>query len=464
MQAVASTTKRVSCVLWSEIEKWTPVSFLLRFGRLPDGWRLITVKNFATQLDNKEKVEPDMEYRMAGVRWYGEGVFVRESVIGKEQSSKYLYPLKPGAIIYNRLFAWKESFAVVPEELAGYYVSSEFPQFEIDQSIVLARYIYLLLNTKKIIGAVNAASIGSAAISRNRFKESDFLEFKVPIPPLPIQYEIVAHWDAAQASIIATKARVAEINNEIQALFLADLGLPTPSRFTPPKCFVANLKSFERWSVSYNQAAMSMIDLTRGRYPVVDLGSILELVQYGTSEKANIKVVGTPVLRIKNIKDGRIDVSELKYVSLGKKTIDGLCLVDGDILIIRTSGSRDLVGSCAVFHEEGEFVFASYIIRLRPSSEMALSDYVAWYINSPIGRQQVNSLSREIMQNNINSQELRSLRLPLPPLEDQKEIMAHIEAGRSEIVHKTETVNRLLSQSRIAIEEMILGTRPVEVH
>jgi hypothetical protein len=44
------------------------------------------------------------------------------------------------------------------------------------------------------------------------------------------------------------------------------------------------------------------------------------------------------------------------------------------------------------------------------------------------------------------------------------EIMEHIDAGRGEIAHKTETVNRLLGQSRIAIEEMILGTRPVEVH
>ncbi|MGD9788862.1 MAG: hypothetical protein AB7U30_13060, partial [Sulfuricellaceae bacterium] len=175
MEAVAPISKRPSCILWSEIEKWTPESLLLRFGKLPEGWRLLPVGAFATQLENKEKVEPESEYRMAGVRWYGEGVFHRETVVGKEQSANYLYPLKPGAIIYNRLFAWKESFAVVPEDLNGYYVSNEFPQFEIDQAIALPKYVYLLFNTKKIIGAVNAASIGSAAISRNRFKESDFL-------------------------------------------------------------------------------------------------------------------------------------------------------------------------------------------------------------------------------------------------------------------------------------------------
>jgi restriction endonuclease S subunit len=233
-------------------------------------------------------------------------------------------------------------------------------------------------------------------------------------------------------------------------------------RSNPPKCFLSNWKKFKRWSTGYNQAVMSMIDLTSGKYPVVNLGSILELVQYGTSEKANINGIGIPVLRIKNIKGGRIDVSELKHVPLGVRTLQGLRLVNGDILIIRTSGSRDLVGTCAVFQEEGEFVFASYLIRLRPSSEKALPDYIAWYINSPLGRQQVDSLSRQIMQNNINSQELRILQVPLPPLEVQKEIMEHVEAGRCEIVQQKGNADLLYRQTGIALEEMILGTRPVE--
>jgi type I restriction enzyme S subunit len=64
-------------------------------------------------ISNVVKVQPDAEYKMAGVRWYGEGVFHRETVRGDSTSSQYLAPLIPGALIYNRLFAWKASFAVV---------------------------------------------------------------------------------------------------------------------------------------------------------------------------------------------------------------------------------------------------------------------------------------------------------------------------------------------------------------
>ena len=88
---------------------------------------------------------------MAGVKWYGDGVFHRETVIGKEQSANYLYPLRPGAIIYNRLIAWKESFAVVPDDFAGLYVSNEFPQFEINKAVALPEYVYLLFTSKKVI-------------------------------------------------------------------------------------------------------------------------------------------------------------------------------------------------------------------------------------------------------------------------------------------------------------------------
>jgi len=194
----------------------------------------------------------------------------------------------------------------------------------------------------------------------------------------------------------------------------------------------------------------------------VNLGSFLEMVQYGTSEKANSDKVGIPVLRINNIKDGKIDISDLKHILLEETTLESLCLQDGDILIIRTSGSRGLVGTCAVFHKPGIYVFASYLIRLRVSPEKADPDYIAWYINSTIGRRQVDSLSRKIMQNNINSQELRRLQIALPPLEIQHGIMNRVAEGRAEIDNEREVSQRLRWKTRINIEEMILGIRPVE--
>jgi len=253
MEVATVSKRRPICLRWSNVEKWTPTSAHLRFGKLPEGWRLLPVSGFATQIDNKEKVSPEDEYRMAGVKWYGEGVFHRETVIGREQSANYLYPLKPGCIIYNRLFAWKESFAVVPEEMSGFHVSNEFPQFEIDQSIALPKFVYLLFITKKVIGAVNAASIGSAAISRNRFKESDFLGFKVPIPPLSIQLKIVAYWENAQLERAAADSALLALASELNSWLTKQTKMF--SQVTRSKVFLANYEKVQQWDVKAGRAA-----------------------------------------------------------------------------------------------------------------------------------------------------------------------------------------------------------------
>jgi len=92
-----------------------------------------------------------------------------------------------------------------------------------------------------------------------------------------------------------------------------------------------------------------------------------------------------------------VDTTELKHLELPDKVRCGLLLADGAILVIRTSGSRDLVGTCAVFHEPGEYVFASYLIRLRPNPGKANPDFIVWFLNSSLGRQQVDATSRQIM-------------------------------------------------------------------
>ncbi len=194
----------------------------------------------------------------------------------------------------------------------------------------------------------------------------------------------------------------------------------------------------------------------------MDLGELLSYVQYGTSDKAHATDEGIPVLRISNIKEGLVTFSDLKYIHLPDKTLENLKLVDGDILIIRTSGSRDLVGTCAVFHASGNFVFASYLIRLRINRRKALSNFVAYFINSPLGRQQIDMISRQIMQNNINSQELRSLRIPVPPLHVQQEIVDMLNRQRQRITEARKVAEERQARATCKVEEMILGIRPVK--
>ena len=451
-----STAAKPRYINFSELDRWDVKYFS---GRIKSKYPLVSLATFVCE--HNEKVRPfnfpEETFKILGVN-NTDGIFHAYDALGKEIKQPYK-KVSAGNFAYNPYRINVGSIGWVPDEHDGAFISPAYVVFSIDATIILPELFWFILKSEFFNKTLRAATAGSVRMNLTY----PLLEtLKIPIPPLSIQQKIVAHWKASQQTVITTNECAVQIEKKIQERFLSDLGLPKPKRSIPPKCFAANWESFERWSVSYNQAVMSMVDLTRGNYPVVELGSILEMVQYGTSEKANTSEKGTSVLRMNNIKDGYLDYSNIKHVALTKKTREALLLVDGDILFNRTN-SKELVGKCAVFHSHDEYVFASYLIRVKPDKDMAISDFVAYCINSVIGRQQIDALSRQIIgQANINSQELRSLRLPLPPIDSQQEIMARIDAGRNEVIQQMETVTQLQNQTQSEIERMILGTLSME--
>lgn len=149
-------------------------------------YRSVRLDRILEQVEVSVSVVRDESYRLLGVRWWGEGAFVRESVTGGVIKAKKLYRVSAGWVVYNRLFAKRGSFAVLNEEHEGCYVSAEFPTFKvrdgINNSWLIARYIVHCLNSPQGIEEVDALSTGSTKRSRGRLTEAPFLEMEVRIP------------------------------------------------------------------------------------------------------------------------------------------------------------------------------------------------------------------------------------------------------------------------------------------
>ena len=188
-----AAVQRAHAVWFSALDRWIVPTVLVTAEQLPADWHVVRVGGLVRQVNDRVKVEPDGDYKMLGVKWYGEGAFHRETVRGARMSAGWVTSAVPGAFIYNRLFAWKASFAVVPAEHGDGFVSGEFPQFDPDESKVLADYLYLFFTSPSTLRAVSRDSVGSAAVSRNRFKEASFLEYQIPLPPLGTQREVRCH-------------------------------------------------------------------------------------------------------------------------------------------------------------------------------------------------------------------------------------------------------------------------------
>lgn len=132
-------------------------------------------------------VNPEMLYPLLGVRWWGDGTFVKEAKRGSEIRAKNLFVVSSGSFIYNRLFAFRGSFAIVPPEQDGCFVSGEFPtlvakEAQGEAGLLLLRYLAYLMNTPHMLAVVDALSTGSTRTSRNRFSVDDLLSLSVPVP------------------------------------------------------------------------------------------------------------------------------------------------------------------------------------------------------------------------------------------------------------------------------------------
>ncbi|HLY56072.1 MAG TPA: N-6 DNA methylase [Stellaceae bacterium] len=146
----------------------------------------VRLSDILEEIETKEKVLPDQTYKQLGVRWWGAGTFVREENLGSNIKAKTLKRVSAGWIIYNRLFAFRGSFAVIPPEHAGCFVSNEFPTFttkhDVTEPDLVARYVVHCLNSPQCLQIVDAQSTGSTKTSRNRFNEKLFLAMTIHIP------------------------------------------------------------------------------------------------------------------------------------------------------------------------------------------------------------------------------------------------------------------------------------------
>lgn len=169
--------------------------------------------------------------------------------------------------------------------------------------------------------------------------------------------------------------------------------------------------------------------------------------QYGSSSKTDENPTGVPVLRMGNIQDGDLDFSNLKYLPVGHDEFPGLHLQDGDLLFNRTN-SPELVGKTAVYRSQiSPCSFASYLICVR-FSDGYIPEFASAFINSAHGKRWIKSVVvQQVGQANVNGSKLSALAVPIPPFEEQREIVSVLHAQINEIVDQLKNVNFSLQQS-----------------
>ncbi len=248
------------------------------------------------------------------------------------------------------------------------------------------------------------------AIKGKTLNKAKIKSLKISLPPLSEQRAITATLRTVQEAKEKTDAVIAA-TKALKAAMMKHLFTYGP---VPPE-------EAERVALKETE-----IGLVPEGWEIVKLGDVSEFLQYGTSKKCDYDVTGYPVLRIPNIVNGMIDITDLKFLDTTSHEFEKMQLKIGDILFVRTNGVRDLVGRCAIYQGNPEnSLFASYLIRLRLKADHALPAFVQNYSETPHGRELLSGQASGSADGkfNINTQTIKSVVLPLPNTSIQKEII-----------------------------------------
>lgn len=222
---------------------------------------------------------------------------------------------------------------------------------------------------------------------------------KVPLPSIDTQIQIGNRIRTIEKLIGLRKKQLFLLDDLIKSRFVEMFGLPNKNKY-----------GFE----------------------ISHIGDVVCDVHYGTSKKATEHGKFT-YIRMNNITyNGELNLTDTKKISVSENEIIGCAVKKGDILFNRTN-SRELVGKTCVFNQDEPMIIAGYIIRLRMNGRV-LPEYLSTFLNLSCSKKMLMKMAKgAVGQANINSQEVQSIMILVPPIEIQncfQQIVHHIDKSK----------------------------------
>lgn len=176
--------------------------------------------------------------------------------------------------------------------------------------------------------------------------------------------------------------------------------------------------------------------------------SIKSGITLGQKYPAGAKLVEMPYLRVANVQGEYVDLSDVKTIQVLPEEVDKYRLEAG-VVLMTEGGDRDKLGRGCVWHGEiTPCLHQNHIFALTTKSDKLLPEYFSHVTTSEVARCYFDYTAKKTTNlANTNSSTIMNFRLPIPPLEEQREIVQYLDK-------RIKTLNDMISEKQSLIEDL----------
>lgn len=467
MGEAAQTFPKAFAVRFAQINRWDPNSFHGINWHWP-GSVMATIGSVLNP--RKEKVDRSANgfNDLMPVTIHFDGSIEPRKVSEDKEYTMELFWARPGDIVVSKIDLKNGAVAIIPEGWNKVVVTNHFAVYEPDLQKLDPRYFHLLIQANFFREHLWRNKVG--AEGRKEVKLDFFESQDVPIPPLPIQQKIVAHWEAANSKANADMTVSQELAQSTPSLLVSKIGLKALVSPHSRRAFVSSWNEIERWGVELAREMSRRPNIEISPFPVVSLSDVIADLQNGWSPKCLTRpAIGDEwgVLKVGAVSFGWFDERQNKALPPNLKPREQYEVKPGDLIISRANIAR-YVGACALVDKvRPKLMLCDKLFRVVWKEESpVLPKYLDEILKIPHLRWQIenNLTGASPTMKNISKPALMALRFPLPPPDIQEEIITELEGKRKEARNLQDDARVSQKQAGLEIEKMILGARPVEVH
>ena len=411
---------------------------MTELGPLPEEWRVVRLGEILIPVNREERkvvIEDDEEYVLLSISLYAQGVKVKEVVPGASLKTKIWYRVRKGDFLLLKIWARKGSYGFLQQDFPNAIVSGDYPILELQRHIADESFVEHFLSLPMNWQRLNAGAKG--ATNRQRVHEDQFIQLiSIPLPPLPEQRAIARVLRTVQRAKEATEGVIAALK-ELKKSLMQHLFTYGPVPVT------------ERERVPLQETEIGPLP---AHWRVVRLGEVVEI-----HDKLRIPLSDKQRQSRKGIYPYCGANGVLDY-------IDDY-LFEGEFVLLAEDGGYWGKFESSAYIMKGRFWVNNHAHVLRAIEKYAINGFLLYMLNFMDISVFISGTTRGKLTQGV----LKNLPIPLPPLDEQREIarilqavdakIAAEQARRTALEELFKTLLHQLMSGRIRVPNIVGGQR-----